>query len=178
MGHLHQLTLRGVESRVEAFLLGVLVLLEVLNGAFPRPSAARLGDVLVEVMISKSFFDAVSVEHSYRLVAPRAGAFDSRSHISNLDQRILRVVKLLKPLGEDGAQKSCCWGTGCAVEPGRLGIMTASTWYEEDGEGMGSGEVIRRFLLPSATELESVGEATLADSGVSRGRAAIGNGVE
>lgn len=95
MGHLHQLALRGVESRVEAFLLGVLVLLEVLNGALPRPSAARLGDVLVEVMIPKSLFDTVSVEHHYRLVAPRAGAFDSRSHISNFDQRILRVVKLL-----------------------------------------------------------------------------------
>lgn len=85
---------------------------------------------------------------------------------------------LQKPLGEDGAQKSCCWGTGCAVESGRLGIVTASTWYEEDDEGVGPGEIVRRFWLPSATEFESVGEAISADSGVSRGRAAIGNGAE
>ena len=76
---------------------------------------------------------------------------------------------LQKPLGEDGAQKSCCWGTGCAVESGRFGIVVAFAWYEEDGEGIGSGVIVRRFLLPSAKELESAGDGMLADSDGLRG---------
>lgn len=95
MGHLQQRALRGVESRVDTVPFRVLILLEVLNWTLPLPRAACLGDVLVEVVLSKRSLDTVILSQHYRLSASRAGTFDSRPHVADLDMRLSGVEKLL-----------------------------------------------------------------------------------